>query len=130
MILKINKLHSISEVAKKIGLVDKKTKKPSNHTIRYWESEFKQIKPSIISGRRYYSKKDIELIMFIKYLLKNQGFSILGVKKIIRNSVKKVDEDHITSIKNKYFKDKIKIKSIKILNKIKQINKYGKKNSH
>ena len=54
---------TIGEVAKSLGLIDKKTGRLQTHTLRYWEKQFKQIKPSIKAGkRRYYSKKNIELI--------------------------------------------------------------------
>ena len=75
---------SIGEVAKELNLVNKKTGNLNTHTIRFWESQFKQIKPSIRAGnRRYYSTKDIELISYIKFLLKDKGLTINGVKMIL-----------------------------------------------
>ena len=54
---------TIGEVAKGLGLIDKKTGNIQTHTLRYWETQFKQIRPSIKAGnRRYYSKKDFTLI--------------------------------------------------------------------
>ena len=41
----MNKLISISEASKKLNLIDTITKKPLNHILRYWEKEFKQIRP-------------------------------------------------------------------------------------
>ena len=41
----MTKLVGISELAKKLGIIDKKNKKPLNYVLRYWEKEFKQIKP-------------------------------------------------------------------------------------
>ena len=75
---------TIGEVAKEIGLINKKTGNLQTHTLRYWETQFKQIKPFIRAGnRRYYSKKDFDLIKNIKFLLKEQGLTINGVKKIL-----------------------------------------------
>ena len=62
---------TIGEVAKKLGLINKKTGHLQTHTIRYWETQFKQIKPRIKAGRRrYYSIQDFKIIKYIKYLLK------------------------------------------------------------
>ena len=78
---------TIGEIAKKLNLVDEKTGRLMTHTIRYWESQFKQIKPTIRAGkRRYYSKKDFEVIKYIKYLLKEKGFTINGVKSLLNEN--------------------------------------------
>jgi len=78
---------TIGEVAKELGLVDKKTGHLQTHTIRYWETQFKQIKPSIgAGGRRYYSPEILEIIANIKFLLKEKGLTINGVKKIFSNN--------------------------------------------
>ena len=69
----MDRLITISELAKLLNLLDPKNKKPLNHIIRYWEKEFKQIKPKIINKRRYYSAKDVELLKMIKFHLKTQG---------------------------------------------------------
>jgi DNA-binding transcriptional MerR regulator len=77
---------TIGELTKELGLIDKKTGNLQTHTLRYWETQFKQIKPSIRAGnRRYYSYKDIEIINKIKFLLKDKGFTIKGVKKLLNN---------------------------------------------
>ena len=77
---------TIGEVAKELNLVDKKTGLFKTHTIRYWETQFKQIKPDIRAGkRRYYSPKDLKIIKHIKFLLKEKGLTINGVKKILNN---------------------------------------------
>ena len=74
----------IGEVAKELNLLDKKTGHLQTHTIRYWETQFKQIKPTIKAGkRRYYSAKDFKIIKYIKFLLKERGLTINGVKKIL-----------------------------------------------
>ena len=76
---------TIGEVTKKLGLIDQKTGRLKTHTIRYWETQFKQINPSIrAGGRRYYSKKDIKIINYIKFLLKEKGLTVNGVKKILK----------------------------------------------
>ena len=75
---------TIGQVAKELDLIDKKTGQLKTYTIRYWETQFKQIKPSIkAGGRRYYSKKDLKIIRYIKFLLKEKGLTINGVKKIL-----------------------------------------------
>ena len=79
-----NPYKTIGEIAKELNLIDNKTGRPQTHTIRYWESQFKQIKPTLkAGGRRYYSKKNIEIIQFIKFLLRERGLTIKGVKKIL-----------------------------------------------
>ena len=75
---------TIGEVARELNLIDKKTGQLQTHTIRYWEKQFKQIKPTIMAGRRrYYSNKNIKMLIYIKSLLKEKGFTINGVKKIL-----------------------------------------------
>ena len=77
-----NAYKSIGEVAKILGLMNNKTGKPRTHTIRFWEKCFKQVKPKIFNGsRRYYDEKTIKLLRKIKYLLKDKGMTIDGVKK-------------------------------------------------
>ena len=75
---------TIGEAAKELNLIDKKTGHLQTHTIRYWETQFKQIKPIIrAGGRRYYSAQNIKIINYIKFLLKEKGLTINGVKKIL-----------------------------------------------
>ena len=77
---------TIGEVAQMLGLINKKKGTLSTYTIRYWEKEFKQIKPIILAGkRRYYNKKCIRKIKLIKYLLKERGMTIKGVKTLLKN---------------------------------------------
>ena len=77
---------TIGEAAKELNLINDKTGRLQTHTIRYWETEFRQIKPSIkAGGRRYYSEKNIKIIRFIKFLLKEKGLTIKGVKRILNN---------------------------------------------
>jgi len=78
---------SIGEVAKILNLVNEKNGSLNTHTLRFWEKEFKNISPKIFSGkRRYYDKSSIELLKKIKFLLKNQGMTIKGVKKVLSES--------------------------------------------
>ena len=110
---------TISEVAEILNLVNSKNGSLSTHTIRYWEKEFKQIKPKILSGnRRYYDKKNIDLIRKVHFLLKDQGMTIKGVKKILNNvDTLKLDENLNESIKAYDIRNKL----IKISNIIKNI---------
>ena len=121
---KDKKLINISEVAKQIGLVDIKNGKLLTHTLRFWETKFHQIRPTIMSGnRRYYSQKDVNTIKLIKFLLKDQGLTIDGAKKIISKKVNTLDDYKTSSIKAEYLKNIIKIKSKILLDKIKKIKK-------
>ena len=117
---------TIGEVAKILDLkVNKKGSLPT-HIIRFWETQFKQIKPKILnSNRRYYDEKNIDLLKKIKYLLKDQGMTINGVKKILDNEdTLKLDEIADKSIKAKNLKNKL----LKISYKLKEL-KDGKKNT-
>ena len=51
-----------------------------SHVLRYWEQVFPQLEPSKRSGRRYYQRVDVELVLEIKSLLQDQGFTIPGAK--------------------------------------------------
>ncbi len=121
-----NAYKTISEVAKEIGLVNKKNNTTNTHTLRFWEKNFKQIKPKILSGnRRYYSQKDISFLKLIYDLLKNQGLTIRGAKKILNLKGNKLDESLAQGIKKKAFYNSLKkrAKNIKfIANKIKSFN--------
>ena len=77
---------TIGEVAKLVGLINKKKGTLSTHTIRFWQKKFNQIKPKILSGkRRYYTNKDIRTIKLIKFLLKEKGMTIKGVKGLLND---------------------------------------------
>lgn len=65
-----------------ISEVSERTDVPA-HTLRYWETEFKQLKPERHSGIRKYSPLDVELIKKIKDLLYNKRYTIDGVKKCL-----------------------------------------------
>ena len=125
----MRKLINISEVSKVLNLVDPKTKKPLNHILRYWEKEFKQIKPLKINNRRYYSPEQVEIIKSIKYYIRIKGLTISGTKNLLKSSINNVDENGDHSLKASYYKDNIKLKTKTILKKINKIKLYGKKNS-
>tara|TARA_Y200000002_G_scaffold365513_1_gene355538 strand:- start:55 stop:435 length:381 start_codon:yes stop_codon:yes gene_type:complete len=125
----MSKLINISDVSKILNLIDPVTKKPLNHILRYWEREFKEIKPKKINNRRYYSLKQLEVAKMIKFLLKNKGMTILGVKKLFDKNINKLDDYNLHSLKVDYYRNNFKKKSKSILNKISRIKNYGKKNS-
>ena len=67
----------IGEVAKFTGI--------KTHVLRYWETEFKAIRPNKSrSNQRLYRKQDVDLILYLKDLLYNQGFTIAGARKKLR----------------------------------------------
>ena len=115
---------SIGEVAKILNLVNKKNGTLNTHTIRFWEKEFKNINPIILSGRRrYYNEKSIEILKKIKFLLKNQGLTIKGAKRVLKSSSSfNLDDSLNKSInigkKNLVIKDKIS-KISKLIKEIK-----------
>ena len=126
----MEKLFTITEVSKLIENINTKTNKPLNHILRFWEKEFKQIKPTIIRNRRYYSKDQINLIKLIKFLLKDKGMTINGVKNILKSNINSLDDYNSYSLKADYHRKIIKEKSKDILNRLKKIKSYGKKNTH
>ena len=123
----MKKLFNISDVSKNLNLVDPLTKKPLNHILRYWEKEFKEIRPKKINKRRYYSSDQVELIKMIKFLLRNKGMTISGVKNLLNQKINDLDYTNTISLKADYYKNNLSIKSKKILEKIKKIKEYGKK---
>ena len=112
---------TIGEVTKILNLKNKSGQKIPTHTIRFWEKEFKQLKPRILNGnRRYYDEKNIKLLEKVYFLLKEQGMTINGVKKILNNNEPlKLDEMTNHSIKARKLKNKLEkisnlIKSLKL----------------
>lgn len=122
---KENAYKSIGEVAKLLNLVSQKTGKLNTHTIRFWGKEFRQIRPKIFSGkRRYYDNKTIEILKKIKFLLKERGMTINGVKKyLINKNSFDLDEFSNTSINSK--KNNLKPQIEKISKLVKEIKKLG-----
>ena len=111
---------TIGEVAKILKLEAKKNGTLPTHIIRFWETQFKQIKPKILnSNRRYYDEKTINLLKKVKFLLKDQGMTINGVKKMLNNEVSlKLDEIADKSIKAENLKNKL-VKISKIIKELK-----------
>ena len=116
-----NAYKTIGEVAKDLELVNRKNGKLNTHTIRFWEKEFKQIKPKIFAGkRRYYDEETIEILKNIKFLLKDKGMTIKGVKNHLLKDKSDLDETSNTSINTKNI---LKTKLKNISNIIKQLKK-------
>ena len=66
-----------------LNLTNKKTKKPLNYVIRYWEKEFPGIKPITLNKEDIIPQNKFKKIELIKYLLKDRGLTINGVKKCL-----------------------------------------------
>ena len=117
---------TIGEVARILNLKSNDKGVLPTHVIRFWETQFKQIKPKILnSNRRYYDEKTINLLKKVKFLLKDQGMTINGVKKILNNEDSlKLDEIADKSIRAENLRNKL----LKISNKLKEL-KNGKKNT-
>ena len=122
-----NAYKTISEAAKEIGLINKKNNTANTHTLRFWEKNFKQIKPKILSGkRRYYSNKQIQTISLIKFLLKEKGMTINGAKALLNNQKSITLDDTMNYDVSSQTFDREKIKSkinkiTKIINELKEI---------
>ena len=113
---------TIGEVVKILNLKIKSNNKIATHTIRFWETQFKQIKPKILSGnRRYYDKKNIDLLKKIKFLLKDQGMTINGARKLLdKKEPNNVDEFLNKTIRTDNLRNKISNIS-KIIKELKNI---------
>ncbi len=110
-----SKYKTIGEVAKILDLVNKKNGKLSTHTIRFWEKKFQQIKPRLFNGnRRYYDENSINILRKIKFLLKDKGMTLNGVKKALNSNNSDIDVLHNNSINRKNI-IKSKLKKIKKL---------------
>ena len=87
---------TIGEVAKILNFKKNDKGVLPTHIIRFWETQFKQIKPNISAGkRRYYSIKDLKIIKYIKFLLKEKGLTISGAKKILNATGSDLLDDSI-----------------------------------
>ena len=117
-----NAYKTIGEVAKILKLkVNKKGVLPT-HIIRFWETQFKQIKPKLLnSNRRYYDEKSINQQKKVKFLLKEQGMTINGVKKILNGEDSlELDEMANNSIKADNLRNKL-VKISKIIKNLKNL---------
>tara|TARA_B100001063_G_scaffold1669_1_gene1218 strand:- start:94 stop:465 length:372 start_codon:yes stop_codon:yes gene_type:complete len=116
-----NAYKTIGEVAKILQLKSKKKGALPTHTIRFWETQFKQIKPKILNAnRRYYDEGTINLLKKVKFLLKDQGMTINGVKKVL-NGEESLELDEMAN--NSIKADNLRNKLNKISNIIKNIKK-------
>ena len=113
---------TISEVAKILNLKSNKKGELPTHIIRFWETQFKQIKPKILnSNRRYYDEDCINLLKKVKFLLKDQGMTINGVKKILNGDQSlELDEMANNSIKADNLRNKL-VKISKIVKNLKDL---------
>ena len=113
---------TIGEVAKILNLKSNKKNELPTHIIRFWETQFKQIKPKILnSNRRYYDENCINLLKKVKFLLKEQGMTIKGVKKILNGDHSlELDEMANNSIKANNLKNKL-VKISKIVKNLKDL---------
>jgi len=113
---------TIGEVAKILNLESNKKGELPTHVIRFWETQFKQIKPKILnSNRRYYDENCINLLKKVKFLLKDQGMTINGVKKILNGQQSlKLDEMANNSIKADNLRNKL-VKISKIVKNLKNL---------
>jgi DNA-binding transcriptional MerR regulator len=113
---------TIGEVAKILNLKSNNKGELPTHIIRFWETQFKQIKPKILnSNRRYYDENCINVLKKVKFLLKEQGMTIKGVKKILNGEQSlELDEMANNSIKADNLRNKL-VKISKIVKKLKYL---------
>ena len=116
-----NAYKTIGEVAELLNLKNGENGKLNTYILRFWEKEFKQIKPKLFNSRRFYDQRTINLLIRIKYLLKDKGMTIQGVKKILKN--KEFDLDERSNLPINVSNNNLKIR----LNKISSILKNLKK---
>ena len=121
-----NKLHkaykTIGEVAEILNLKNANNGKLNTYILRFCEKEFKQIKPMLFNNRRrYYDMKTVNLLKKIKYLLKDEGMTIKGVKNLLDTKRFNLDDSLKHSINTS---DKsLKLRLNKISNILKEIKK-------
>ena len=113
---------TIGEVVKIINSENPNHIKINTHTLRFWESQFSQLKPKIFENkRRYYDSNSIELIRYIKFLLKSEGMTIDGVKKVLNGQQSlELDEMANNSIKADNLRNKL-VKISKIVKNLKEL---------
>ncbi len=104
MLEKDQKYYRIGQVSKILGV--------EPHVLRFWESQFKQIKPKRISKHRLYRNQDLKILKRIKELLYNEGYTIAGAKK-------KLKEEQIKNMA-KLAKPNNSLQKIDILEEIKK----------
>tara|TARA_B100001248_G_scaffold198908_1_gene153259 strand:- start:135 stop:497 length:363 start_codon:yes stop_codon:yes gene_type:complete len=102
-----NSYKSISEVLKILNSDNSSTKNLQLYTIRFWETQFKQLKPKKLNNRRYYDNKNIDILLKIQFLLKDQGMTINGVKKVLDNKNLDIDLNEKKNINSELIKFKL-----------------------
>ena len=123
----INKLgnayKTIGEVAELLNLKNSKNGKLNTYVIRFWEKEFKQVKPILLNNKiRYYDAKTIDLLIKIKFLLKDKGMTIKGVKNLLNSKTFELDESLNVPINVQNINFKVRLNKIsRILKNIKKI---------
>lgn len=96
----------IGEVSEVVGV--------EPHVLRYWESEFPTVRPKkSSSGQRVYSRQDVDKLLRVKELLRNQGFSIAGARKRLREAPGPEEQLAIASAPSPAPKDAAPKKSIR-----------------
>ncbi len=99
---------TIGEVVKILNNEEPIHAKVNAHTIRFWQTQFNQIKPKVFNNnRRHYDKTSIEILKLIKFLLKSEGMTIHGVKKHLNRNKTDLDDSLFNSIRTKYFRNKL-----------------------
>ncbi len=88
MLEKDQKYYRIGQVSKILGV--------EPHVLRFWESQFKQIKPKRISKHRLYRNQDLKTLKRIKELLYNEGYTIAGAKKKLEEELHKSNNSRLT----------------------------------
>ena len=116
-----NAYKTIGEVAELLNLKNGENGKLNTYILRFWEKEFKQIKPKLFNSRRYYDQRTINLLIRIKYLLKDKGMTIQGVKKILKN--KEFDLDERSNLPINVSNNNLKIRLSKISSILKNLKK-------
>ena len=120
--LTIKKLYySISEVSKIAGL--------EQYVLRYWENEFEQLKPQKNrAGNRIYTNKDIQLILLLKKLLREEKYTIDGAKKVLQNynpnedlNIENLMKEEVSADKKEDQKEKPKIDNQTLLKDLREI---------
>ena len=104
------KFIKIGELIKLLNSSKESKKKISSHNLRFWEKQFKQIKPKKINNQRYYSSKQIDILKLIIFLLKEKRLTISGVKNELNSNNYKLDDYNSLSLKADYYRFNLKKK--------------------
>ena len=113
---------TIGEVAEILNLKNTNNGKLNTYILRFWEKEFKQIKPLVLNNRRrYYDMKTVNLLKKIKYLLKDEGMTIKGVKNMLDK--KRFNLDDASKLPINVSDNNLKLRLNKISNILKELKK-------